>query len=210
MISETQLVGVLTLYSSLADAFTEDHRRIIEVVAKQVAHTLKRAAEFDTRIRRDSLTGLPNLSQLTQLVDTEAQHRSPAPGLTLLFIDVADLKQINTLHGRNAGDEVLGHVVRQARSGLRAADILTRSDSDEFVAVLHATDMETATTIASRVRRNIHEHPLTIRGGLTLTVDTTVTCVSAPQDGDSLRALTAAARVRIVAAHEKPDSGSIH
>jgi diguanylate cyclase (GGDEF)-like protein len=156
------------------------------------------------------LTGLPHLSQVEQLVDTGAQQHSTPPGLTLLFIDVVDLKEINTLHGRTAGDEVLRHVVRQARAGLRAADILTRNDSDEFVAVLHATNIDTATTIASRVRRSIHEHPVTIRGGFTLTVDTTITCVSAPQDGDSLSALTTAARGRIVAAHHKHETGSIH
>jgi diguanylate cyclase (GGDEF)-like protein/putative nucleotidyltransferase with HDIG domain len=210
MVSEAQLVGVLTLYSSFVDAFTEDHRRIIEVVAKQIAHTLKRATEFEPRIRRDSLTGLPHLSQLEQLVDTGAQHGSPAPGLTLLFIDVVDLKQINTVHGLGAADEVLRHVVRQARSCLRAADILTRNDSDQFVAVLHATDIETATAVGSRVRHSIHERPVRLRGGFTLTVDTTVTCVSAPQDGDSLSALTTAAQVRIVAAHQKHESGSIH
>jgi diguanylate cyclase (GGDEF)-like protein len=210
LLSQGQLVGVLTLYSSLVDAFTEDHRRLIEIVAKQVSQTLKHAAELDTSIRRDSLTGLPNISELEQLVETGAQQPSPAPGLALLFIEVVDLERINTVHSRSAGDEVLRHVVRQARSGLRAADILSRNDSDAFVAVLHATDMETATTIANRVRRNIYEHPVTIHGGVTLTVDTTVTCVSAPEDGNSLSALTSVAQLRIVAAHERHESGSIH
>src|SRR6185503_5712763 len=34
-----QLIGVLSLYSELADGFTEDHRRVIEVVARQISHT---------------------------------------------------------------------------------------------------------------------------------------------------------------------------
>lgn len=42
MRSGDQLIGVLTLYSSASEGFTEDHRRLIEVVARQTAHALKR------------------------------------------------------------------------------------------------------------------------------------------------------------------------
>src|SRR4029079_10635471 len=41
LISDGELVGVLTLYSAQQNAFAEDHRRIIEVVARQVAQTVR-------------------------------------------------------------------------------------------------------------------------------------------------------------------------
>jgi putative nucleotidyltransferase with HDIG domain len=47
IVCDEQLLGVISLYSDLPDAFDEDHRRIIEAVAQQVSHTLKRSAEFE-------------------------------------------------------------------------------------------------------------------------------------------------------------------
>lgn len=47
IVCDGQLLGVISLYSDLPDAFDEDHRRIIEAVAQQVSNTLKRSAEFE-------------------------------------------------------------------------------------------------------------------------------------------------------------------
>ena len=45
--SGSQLVGVLSVYSTIADAFTDDHRRLIEVVARQVSETIRQVREAD-------------------------------------------------------------------------------------------------------------------------------------------------------------------
>jgi hypothetical protein len=51
---------VLTLYAAEVNGFNEDHKRIIEAIARQIAHTLQSAADFDGMSRRDALTGLPS------------------------------------------------------------------------------------------------------------------------------------------------------
>jgi GAF domain-containing protein len=43
LLSGDELVGVLSLYSDQPNGFNDDHRRIIEVVAKQIANTFKRS-----------------------------------------------------------------------------------------------------------------------------------------------------------------------
>ena len=145
LLAGDQLVGVLTVYSALADGFNEDHRRVIEAVAKQIGHTLKRATDFDAQYRRDALTGLPNVAQLEHLLDSSgAKEHGEAHVLTLLLLDVVELKRINTLYGRDAGDEALLHVVRHTRASLRIADLLFRHGSDEFVVLLNEADAQTA------------------------------------------------------------------
>ena len=69
LVSNEQLVAVLSLYSNMSEGFSDDHRRIMEVVARQVSHALKSAADLDRTTRRDplpasgrSLTGLSNAS----------------------------------------------------------------------------------------------------------------------------------------------------
>ncbi len=41
------MIGVLSLYSADLNGFSEDHKRIIEAVARHIGHTFKSAVEFD-------------------------------------------------------------------------------------------------------------------------------------------------------------------
>jgi len=195
LLLDDRLIGVLSLYSSDVNGFNDDHRRIIEVVAIQIAHTFSRAIEFENSSRRDAVTGLPHLEQLSSLIDsTYANGPNVAQRHALLFIDVLGLNQINREHGRSVGDEVLRHVVRHARAGLRVADILFRNTSDEFVAFLGIADTDTTAIVAARIRDAISRHPVDIPGGGTVAVRTSVTAIASPRDGASLQELLIAAK----------------
>jgi diguanylate cyclase (GGDEF)-like protein len=206
---DDRLVGVLTLYSSEANAFNDDHRRVIEVVARQIAHTFRRAVEFDESPRRDPLTGLPTLKQLESFVRSSLEDSS-STDFALLLIDIDDLNGINVAYGRTAGDDVIRHVVQQTRHGLRMADILFRSYGDQLVVFLNATDRETAHLVAERIRDRIGREPLLARPGSTLVVQATVTAVHAPHDGRSLDELFEAARGRIRTATADSERANVH
>ncbi len=196
LVVNDDLIGVVSLYSAESNAFNEDHRRVIEVVARQIAQIFKGATEFDRTSKRDALTGLPNLKQLEQFVDaTGVRHLVHSSAFTLLFIDVVALKRINSTYGRSVGDEVLLHVVRHATAGLRLADILFRYGSDELVALLNETTNEAARFVGDRIREGIRSNPLIVNEQL-LRVEVSVTAVSSPSDGDTLLALVETAKAR--------------
>jgi diguanylate cyclase (GGDEF)-like protein len=205
---DDQLIGVLTLYSNESNAFNEDHRRVIEAVARQIAQAFRRAVEFDQSPRRDPLTGLPNETQLEQLVNASLDE-SDSASFALLLIDIRELKRINSTYGRTAGDQVLNHVVHHARHGLRMADILFRNTSDEFVAFLNATDSATASVVAARISDRISEHPVRLSNGTSVSVQATVTAVRAPRDGCSLNDLLSNARRRSRRSTDS-ESASVH
>ena len=48
LVLDDRLVGTLTLYSGISDGFTEEHRRVIETVARQVSHAFAKLAESET------------------------------------------------------------------------------------------------------------------------------------------------------------------
>jgi diguanylate cyclase (GGDEF)-like protein len=209
--SDDQLIGVLTLYSATADGFNEDHRRVIEVVARQIGHTFKCAAEFDDSSKRDGLTGLPDLKQFEHLIDrTGSERLSPASEVALLFIDIVNLKQINIHQGRDVGDSTLRHVVRSVRSCLRMADILFRYGGDEFVALLNDTSAEAAQVIGLSIQDNIRRNPLQIRSAELLRFDVQISVVNAPKDGTSFRELMSVARARIPLTSTDGDETRVH
>ncbi|MFM2041437.1 MAG: hypothetical protein RLY86_13 [Pseudomonadota bacterium] len=72
--------------------------------------------------------------------------------LTLLFFDLDHFKAINDGFGHDAGDAVLRQAADQLRRALRGSDILVRWGGEEFVAILHATDLAGARTVIHRVR----------------------------------------------------------
>jgi putative nucleotidyltransferase with HDIG domain len=68
IVANDALVGTLSLYSTELNPFNDDHRRLIEAVAAQIAHTL--AGVFDNSNRRASTDALPHSEQLDTLAAT--------------------------------------------------------------------------------------------------------------------------------------------
>jgi len=200
-----ELVGVLALYSTDSNAFTEDHRRIVDVVATQIARTFRRSIEFDSTVRGDVLTGLPDLKQLEQLV--QSANEGPSP-YALLFVDIIDFKSINDRYGRHIGDEVLRHVSRTVRSTLRVADFLFRYNGDEFIAFLSGAEIETANGVSQRVTERLDSSPVPLAGGETLAVAVTVCVALSDRDGRSLADLIAAARN--MSSNPQPAASRVH
>ncbi len=207
LIAENELVGVLTVYSTIQDGFSEEHRRVIGVVARQIGHAFKGMTEFESTATRDAVTGLPSLKQLERLVDaTSGDNVSPRKGITLLLIDVLHLEDIYREHGKDAGDAALRSVVKQARAGLRSADVLFRCANDEFVALLNDATPETASAIASQILENIRACRLTSDSGEIVPIDVTVTPLVADQTSFNDRMAAARRRLHEQAADRQPAS----
>jgi putative nucleotidyltransferase with HDIG domain len=147
LVSGKTLVGVLTLYSSNKEAYSEDHERIIEVVARQVSGAILEAQSAErlrTRSFKDESTGLPNLRHLIEFIEAQLsddQRRQPFCLITIQF----------NAPSAAAVDLATGSVVISTRRALRPADLLFRSADDELVAVLLNTERNPATAIGLRV-----------------------------------------------------------
>lgn len=85
----------------------------------------------------DSLTGLPNRTQLHDRLETAlalgARHASSC---ALLFMDLDRFKTINDSLGHRAGDELLIQFALRLHNHLRREDLLARMGGDEFVVLL--------------------------------------------------------------------------
>jgi len=213
VVAHDTLVGVISMYSTTADAFSDDHQRVVEVVARQVAHVVQQALAFDSERHgayRDQLTGLPNVEELRQFATTQRPLGHGGAPMALVYIDVLDLKAINSEHGREVGDRVLNHVVSCARANIRPADVLFRYASDEFVIVLLHTDRALAAAIGNRIKQAVQSQ--SAQDLRTVRINASVGVASMPHDGDSVEALIGVARRHLepAAITNADGSNSIH
>lgn len=82
----------------------------------------------------DGLTGLYNRAHFeAEVVRLAAGRTEP---VSVVVIDVDDLKEINDTHGHAAGDQQLRQLAAVLRTAFRADDIVARTGGDEFVVLL--------------------------------------------------------------------------
>jgi putative nucleotidyltransferase with HDIG domain len=183
LMTGSQLVGVLALYSSTRDAFTEEHQRVIEVVARQVTAAVQQASELQrtrSQMLRDKRTGLPKLERFRDLAAIQVSEATPQRPVSFVLVE---------LHRSDAtlDQELLSSVVTAVRRSLRAADMLFQYEGTGLVALLLQTDRPTGMSIADRIRHSITNGV----GGegeenFVSAAVTTVSVVSAPEDGTSI------------------------
>jgi diguanylate cyclase (GGDEF)-like protein len=110
---------------------------------------------------KDDLTVAQNRrcleAELPQAVRTAAAKAEP---LALLFIDVDDLKRVNTSHGHPTGSLLLESVARTAQRLCRAHDRLYRYGGDEFCILMPSTTSQGAQKLGERLLQVLLDHPL--------------------------------------------------
>jgi diguanylate cyclase (GGDEF)-like protein len=117
-------------------------------------YTLGLAAERLSRLSTsDPLTGLLNARVFAERLELECARAARYGGpLSLLFIDVDGLKQLNDDQGHAVGDAALRAVASAVRSCSRASDSASRWGGDEFAVIAPGTELASAARMAERIR----------------------------------------------------------
>ena len=172
------------------------------------------AAKTVARLLTDCLPGLANclrMERVRELVikddQTESYNRRHLDSflaeeverarrygtvLSLIFLDLDNLKEINSLYGHAAGSRALRELARRLMLAVRGSDKLFRYGGDEFCVVLPETDAVGALELAERLRQTIASRPFELEGReVSLTASFGLSCF--PLHGDSPAGLLAAA-----------------
>lgn len=111
-----------------------------------------RTRELEERSRRDGLTGLYNRAYLDKRLAHEFSMASERDWpMIVMFVDLDHFKQVNDVHGHQAGDQVLQRAARVLADGTRDDDIVARYGGEEFVIVTPGRGESTAHVIAERL-----------------------------------------------------------
>lgn len=123
--------------------------------------------------------------------------------VSIAFIDVDHLKQINDTYGHAIGDYVLQQIVGILSSGLRDNDMLGRIGGDEFLLILPNTDISQVQIIAKRLQQTISNTRFEKVGSVSISIG-----VATKQQGDSVESLLERADIKMY--NQKMSLRNIH
>jgi diguanylate cyclase (GGDEF)-like protein len=151
-------VGMLAVGTMGDRLFNAEDLLFMAAVADQVAVALDRARQFSNEARTDHLTGLANRRELERVMEREvALSERHGRLLSLMMIDLDNLKRINDRHGHRAGDGALKLVAQQLQRVVRASDLCARIGGDELAVAMPETSIQRAREVASRLRNAIRQ-----------------------------------------------------
>jgi diguanylate cyclase (GGDEF)-like protein len=158
-----QLVGGIAI-ASTASPITAEHHALLQLVAYQLATSLRNAqaleaAESESLV--DELTGAYKRRYLRRALPAEWRRaqRYKIP-VSFAMIDIDHFKRINDEHGHLVGDQVLHAVASQLKQQLRDTDHLVRWGGEEFLLILPETNLRDAVLVLERIRLALARMPV--------------------------------------------------
>jgi len=146
--------------------------RVVELigVTRDISDRKATEAALHSLAVTDTLTGVWNRRQGTDLIAADLAARRPGQALSLLMLDIDHFKSINDTFGHQAGDHVLIEIASRLRRSLRGNDMVARWGGEEFVVLLRDCPLRNALKLAEDIRSGIGEVPFGPLGSLTVSI----------------------------------------
>ena len=127
-------------------------------------------------------------SALRREVKRATRFRQP---LSILMVDVDNLKGYNDRNGHLRGSYLLRQIAQLFANQVRSWDLVAKYGGDEFTVILPQTDRIGAGTVAERLRAAVagHQFPLAERGAITVSTG----IANYPDDADTVTGLIGSA-----------------
>jgi diguanylate cyclase (GGDEF)-like protein len=139
------------------------------LVNPALAHIARQRSDLERLAALDNLSGAYNRAMLfkvaNMLISTSRRHKQT---LTALAVDIDELKKVNDVYGRAAGDALIRKVAATINDVLRTSDVMGRVGGAEFGIFLPSVDEPRALLVAEKVRAAIQAMPFTVKESMIL------------------------------------------
>ncbi|CAN5396817.1 hypothetical protein BH20ACI2_BH20ACI2_06890 [soil metagenome] len=198
LISDEDMIGAVTIYSSELSKYGEEHIRLLETVSHIASEAIGKALkheEAQTHALTDPMTGLPNARSLQIQFEKEVARASRgSSSFQLLMLDLDGFKAVNDTFGHKVGDTMLKEIGRVIKEQLRDYDFLARYGGDEFVALIPETSTDDVRDLCDRIENAVTEYSLPVEGSdIAPSVGVSLGASSYPKNGETFDQMIVAA-----------------
>lgn len=149
------LIGLVLIFS----VYSVYQQHLINRIRGQLADQIQSVAKVEMLTQEvyrlavlDPLTGLHNRRSGEQrLAEEITRSRRYVRPLTVILLDLDNLKQCNDQFGHQAGDEMLRAFSQRLTRAIRGSDMAVRLGGDEFMAILPECRAEEVRHVISRL-----------------------------------------------------------
>lgn len=164
LLCQDRVVGVLNLADKTDGGFfNSGDIALIELFSQLIGASIGNVRLFEKIQRQattDGLTGLVNHKTFYEILEKELWRSRRFGGLiSLIMIDIDNLKTINDAYGHRAGDTAIREISKRIKECIRQIDIAARYGGDEFAVILINTDLNDAIIVAERMVEAVAKHP---------------------------------------------------
>jgi diguanylate cyclase (GGDEF)-like protein len=147
--------GTLALFFEGCPVLGEEEKASLRTLALQAAIALdnRRLIEEKERMAlHDGLTDVFNRGYLEIAIDRAVKDVNRRGGwLSVLFVDVDGMKDVNDTCGHQTGDLLLVELAGLLKANCRESDVVARYGGDEFVVLMSETDATGAEAVARKI-----------------------------------------------------------
>lgn len=172
-----QHAGYLALYRQRGSRrFGEQEGALAVLIAVWLAQSIdhqRLSASVEKLAITDDLTQVYNYRFLKGALRREIKRAGRfRQKLSILMVDVDNLKSYNDRFGHLRGSFLLKQIAARFVSQVRSFDLIAKYGGDEFTAILPQTDTEGALVVAERMRLSVaqHDFPLASAGTITVSI----------------------------------------
>lgn len=143
----------------LKDSIVEwtDGRKVHIETATEITHQKLYEERLKHYASTDTMTGTYNREWGTRIMrDMVSNADAEKDAISVVFLDVDGLKEINDTCGHEMGDEAIIKMVDVVRSCIRKSDFICRWGGDEFLLVLECT-VENAHNVVANIYRKLEQ-----------------------------------------------------
>ena len=138
------------------------HRVKIDSLETMLDREQKNLSSLKHEYQYDSLTKLLSRQSILGILKDRISDTEQVGSLCIIMADIDFFKKINDYYGHLVGDQILCGVAKRLDASTREKDYVGRYGGEEFVFLLHTSELNTATRIAERIREDIDSAPFNI------------------------------------------------
>lgn len=188
LVAGNRAIAVITLGFKALDSFSQVKLSYVYQLRDQLAQVvwnLILQERIQNQPQVDNLTGLISHSSFHQMLKKELRraHFEGFP-LSLLIVDINDLKAYNERYSHQMGDRAIARLASVIKHQVRGIDTVARYGSDEIAILLPESDASDASIIADRIIASVREPHKTIKP---YTISVGIACY--PHDSQEQEAL---------------------